>query len=82
MFSIQFLLQVEDRTIDKLQSKYKELKKNARHVLAKAKREVAQTGNQNLRSSTIKSLNDDTMLLLRKQLGPTASGFQSKHCKR
>lgn len=49
--------------------------------MANAKRDIAQTGNKKLRPSTANALNDDTMLLLRKQMGPTAAGFKSKHCK-
>lgn len=73
---------MDDRTIMQLQNKYKDLKKNARQVISKAKRDVAATGNRNLRSSTIRALKDDTLLLaLRKNMGPSASGFKSKHCE-
>lgn len=69
-----------DRTVLQLQNKYKDLKKNARQVVSKAKRDIAETGNRNLRSSTIRALKDDTLLLtLRKNMGPTATGFTSKH---
>lgn len=42
---------------------------------------MAETGNRKLRSSTADALNDDTLLLLRKQMGPTATGFESKNCE-
>lgn len=77
-----FYIQVENRTIVQLQSKYKELKKNARQVLSKMKREMAQTGNQKLRSSTQNAMNDDSLMLLRKRMGPSAAGFKSKNCER
>lgn len=79
--AIYFCVQVDDRTIPQLQSKYKELKKNARQIFSNAKREIARTGNKTLRSSTVDALKDDGLLLLRKQMGPTATGFNSKHCK-
>lgn len=45
------------------------------------KRDIAATGNKNLNPSTIRALGDDsTLLALRKQMGPSATGFQSGHC--
>lgn len=76
-----FIMQVQDRSIEHLQSKYKELKKNARQVIANMKRDVAQTGNKNLKPTTVKAINNETLLLLRKQMGPSAAGFKSKNCE-
>lgn len=57
------------------------MKKAAKKVLSDAKRDLAKTGNGKLRSSTVRELqNSDSLLALRKNMGPTATGFQSKHC--
>lgn len=72
---------VEDRTIAQLQSKYKDLKKNVRQIVSKVKRDIAQTGNMPLQKRTVRALSLDSnamLLALRKQIGPTATGFQSK----
>lgn len=77
---------VANRTINQLQSKYKDLKKNARQVVSQVKRDIAQTGNKPLESRTVRALSVDSssmLLALRKQIGPTATGFQNKYgqCK-
>lgn len=70
-----------ERSVEQLQAKYKDLKKVARGMASGLKREMAQTGNRPLRSSASRELrNTDTLLALRKQMGPTATGFESKHC--
>lgn len=46
------------------------------------KRDIVETGNHKLKSSTINAMNDDSLLLLRNQMGPTATGFKSRNCKR
>lgn len=44
------------------------------------KRDLAQTGNKKLRSSTVRTLqSNDSLLGLRSQLGPSATGFKSVH---
>lgn len=76
-------IKVDDRSTAQLQSKYRDLKKNARQIMSKAKRDLTETGNRELRSSTVRALNDNALLLaLRKNMGPTASGFSSKHGER
>lgn len=38
-------------------------------------------GNKKLRQSTVRELqNSDSLLALRANLGPTATGFESAHC--
>ncbi|XP_031635462.1 uncharacterized protein LOC116348570, partial [Contarinia nasturtii] len=72
---------VEDRTIDQLQTKYKALKKDARKVGAKVKRDFSKTGNKPLKTSTINLLEGNNPLLqLRARMGASGSGFASKHC--
>lgn len=72
---------MQQRSISQLQSKYKELKKLAKKTKANAARDLKQTGNVRLQSSTIRTLNDDTDLLaLRGLMGPTATGFRSEFC--
>lgn len=76
--TVCFSTKVENRTIQQLQSK---LKKQARQAVSNMKRDMVETGNKNLKTSTIETLNNENSLLtLRKQIGPTATGFQSKHC--
>lgn len=75
-------MQVADRSIEQLQSKYKELKKKAKHELSEAKRDKVVTGNRELRDSTIKTLRDSYELTdLRKRMGVSATGFTSRHCE-
>lgn len=46
------------------------------------KRDVSNTGNKKLRPSTVRSMNNDNLLLaLRKTMGPSATGFQSNNCE-
>lgn len=79
---MSFSFKVDNRSIDQLKSKYTDLKRNARQVVSKMKRDIAETGNKTLQSSTVRVLNDNsTLLALRKQLGPSATGFQSRHCE-
>lgn len=64
---------MEDRTILQLQTKYK---------VAQVNRDVAETGNQPLRRSTSSALSQNSheiLLGLRKQIGPTASGFHNTY---
>lgn len=76
------IFQKVDRSIDSLQSKYKELKKMARKEMSEAKRDLVQTGNKALKSQTVEALRDTNMLLqLRSRMGVSATGFQSKHCE-
>lgn len=76
------LYQIADRSIESLQFKYKHLKKLARNEKSELNRDMVKTGNKPLQSKTIKALRDSNMLLqLRNRMGPTATGFQSKHCK-
>jgi hypothetical protein len=56
------------------------MKKHARQNISKIKRDIAQTGNKKLPSKTVDAMNDDSMILLRKQMGPSAAGFKSKNC--
>lgn len=71
----------EDRTVSQLQSKYKTLKKQARKSNADMKRNLSETGNKQLRHSTVRELqNNVNLIALRKSMGPTATGFKSKHC--
>lgn len=45
------------------------------------KRDLVVTGNKGLRKSTVRELqNSDSLMALRANMGPTASGFASKHC--
>lgn len=75
-------LQVENRSIEQLQTKYKSLKKQARTVSANTKSDYARTGNKPLLSSTTNALQQNSFLLaLRARMGASASGFASKHCK-
>lgn len=75
-------LQISDRTIESLQVKYKQLKRMSKHELSEAKRDLVQTGNRRLSSKTVDTLRDSNVLLqLRNRIGPTATGFQSPHCK-
>lgn len=54
----------------------------ARHEKAAAMRDLQQTGNKKLQSSTVASLRDSNVLQqLRARIGATATGFQSPHCK-
>lgn len=76
------LLQTFDRSVDSLQSKYRELKKLAKKESSEAKRDLVLTGNKRLRSKTVETLRDTNMLLqLRHRMGSPATGFASKHCK-
>lgn len=64
-----------------MQQKYKSLKKQARHVSAGVKKDIAKTGNMALTTSTVNALQEQTPLLsLRARMGPSASGFSSEHC--
>lgn len=73
--------QVDNRSIEQLQSKYKELKKLARKATSNMKRDLVETGNKKLRSSTVREMQSSTALLaLRSNMGPSATGFESKHC--
>lgn len=57
------------------------MKKLARKITSNAKRDLAQTGNKNLRSSTVRAIQtSECLLVLRNNLGPTATGFKSNHC--
>lgn len=57
------------------------MKKLAKKAESEMKRDLVKTGNKKLRKSTVRELqNSDSLLVLRKQMGPTAFGFQSKHC--
>lgn len=75
------LFQIENRTIEQLQTKYKSLKKQARTVLATVKKDIAQTGNKPLQRTTTQILQGKSSLLsLRSRMGASAAGFTSKHC--
>lgn len=81
-YFIFHIIQVCDRSSDSLQSKFKELQKLARQDESETKRDLVQTGNKRLRSRTIDSLRETNILVeLRKRLGATGTGFESKHCK-
>lgn len=57
------------------------MKKLAKKAESEMKRDLVKTGNKNLRKSTVRELqNSESLLALRKQMGPTAFGFQSNHC--
>lgn len=57
------------------------MKKLAKKALSDAKRDLVQTGNKQLRTSTVRTIqSSESLLALRKNMGPTASGFQSKYC--
>lgn len=74
--------QTEDRSIESLQTKYKQLKRMSRQELSETRRELVQTGNKKLSSRTIESLRETNMLQqLRNRMGASATGFRSPHCK-
>lgn len=57
------------------------MKKLAKKAESEMKRDLVETGNKKLRKSTVRELqNSNSLLALRKQMGPTAFGFHSKHC--
>lgn len=81
-FRMYYIFQVEDRSIDSLQAKFKQLKKMARQEQSEARRELVQTGNKKLSSRTVESLREtNTLQQLRNRMGPTGTGFRSPHCK-
>lgn len=76
------IFQTANRTVDALQSKFKDLKKLARKEGSRARRDLVQTGNIPLHSRIIKCLRDTNVLQqLRLRMGPSQSGFQSEHCE-
>lgn len=82
IFTLNYNFQKFDRPIDSLLSKYRQLKKMARHESSEAKRDLVKTGNTKLASQTVNTLRDSNMLLqLRSRMGPSATGFESPHCK-
>lgn len=77
-----FFLKVENRSVEQLQSKYKDLKKGARQIVSKMKRSMSETGNKKLDADTVRVMNENSLLLsLRNQMGPSATGFHSQHCE-
>lgn len=65
-----------------LQTKYTNLKKAARQAVSEMKRDIVLTGNGKLRASTTRELkNSESLLIFQQRMGPTATGFKSKHCE-
>lgn len=55
-----------DRSIENLQSKFKELKRIAKKQTSEMKRDIVLTGNKKLRKSTLRELhNSDSLIALR-----------------
>lgn len=76
------IFQTANRSVDSLQSKYKELKKLGRQEVSEAVRDLVKTGNKPLRSKIVETLRDTNVLLqLRSRMGVTATGYPSKHCE-